>query len=724
MAKTYFLQNNFSSGELTPKLFSRGDLEQYNNGLDSCTNWNVITFGGLRTRPGTEYIGRAKQTDIRLIPFEFNNEQTYVIEAGNLYFRFYSDGGRILNATQAIATVSNSAGLININIVGHGYTTGNDVVISGVLGTIEANGEWRITVVDADNFTLNGSVFANPYNSGGTVATPFELTTIYTTADLANLQWVQDANELYIVDGAHPPQVMTRTSATTFTIAALAITGGPFLPTNETGFTLTASATTGTVTLTASGGDIFDPNDVGRFVAMAGTTGSPAEQGYLEITAYTSITVVTAVVRHTLSSAAATLDWAFGAFGGDAGYPSVVGFVQQRLVFAETDTTPETIWFSTVADITDFSLNTGPERAFNLIIDSRTANVIRWIFGKGDVLVGTSGAEYSLAAVGGAGLTGTTTVVKEQTPYGSNTIKPVLIDNKVVYVNRSGRRLRAMGFLDDINEFESPDLSLLAPHLLEDSPIQHMAYQQEPNTTLWMVLESGDIASATILQSQKILAWSKHTFENGLVKDVVTLHDDGSKEDEVYVAVERVVNSVTVTYVERFRQSIFVDSATSGDVGGATTLYNLHHLEGEEVEIIGDGAPYRPKTVTNGSVTIDVDELPITNGLVGLNVTAEATTIEPEFQTQDGVTSFGRKKRWVRVAARTVDTLTICLNDAQQPERDTEDLMGSVVPTPAEFDFVVYNLEYNQRAKLRLAQKVQLPATITGIFGVVEVGDQ
>lgn len=61
-------------------------------------------------------------------------------------------------------------GLIEITAVGHGLTTGYTVQIFGVIGTVEANGTWPITVTDADHFTLDGSAFANAYTSGGTIS--------------------------------------------------------------------------------------------------------------------------------------------------------------------------------------------------------------------------------------------------------------------------------------------------------------------------------------------------------------------------------------------------------------------------------------------------------------------------------------------------------------------------------------------------------------------------
>jgi len=52
----------------------------------------------------------------------------------------------------------------------HGFATGDEVTISGVLGNTAANGVWTITVVDTTNFTLDGSTGNGVYTSGGTIS--------------------------------------------------------------------------------------------------------------------------------------------------------------------------------------------------------------------------------------------------------------------------------------------------------------------------------------------------------------------------------------------------------------------------------------------------------------------------------------------------------------------------------------------------------------------------
>lgn len=63
--------------------------------------------------------------------------------------------------------VNNGSGLIRVTVTSHGFLTGNFVTVEEVQGTYEANGQWTITVIDANNFDLQASAFSNTYASGG-----------------------------------------------------------------------------------------------------------------------------------------------------------------------------------------------------------------------------------------------------------------------------------------------------------------------------------------------------------------------------------------------------------------------------------------------------------------------------------------------------------------------------------------------------------------------------
>ena len=71
-------------------------------------------------------------------------------------------------ANQSITIVGTTAtSPISVNAPGHGLATGAEVVIGQVLGTNAPWGQWFIVVVDANNFTLNGSATDGVVGTGG-----------------------------------------------------------------------------------------------------------------------------------------------------------------------------------------------------------------------------------------------------------------------------------------------------------------------------------------------------------------------------------------------------------------------------------------------------------------------------------------------------------------------------------------------------------------------------
>ena len=100
MAKSSAPFTNFTAGELSPRLDGRTDLAKYFNGCKKLQNFLTFPQGGVTRRPGTEHIavGDGSGADeLRLIPFEFNVEQTYVLEFSSQKFRIYKDGGIVVD---------------------------------------------------------------------------------------------------------------------------------------------------------------------------------------------------------------------------------------------------------------------------------------------------------------------------------------------------------------------------------------------------------------------------------------------------------------------------------------------------------------------------------------------------------------------------------------------------------------------------------------------------
>ena len=97
MPRVSDLKVQFNAGEFSPRMVARTDFGKYPGGCATVKNMIPLPQGGLARRPGTRYVAEVKDSEAktRLLRFEFSTEQAYVIEAGNGYFRFYRNQGRI-----------------------------------------------------------------------------------------------------------------------------------------------------------------------------------------------------------------------------------------------------------------------------------------------------------------------------------------------------------------------------------------------------------------------------------------------------------------------------------------------------------------------------------------------------------------------------------------------------------------------------------------------------
>ena len=87
------IQSNFASGELSPKLRGRSDLQQYYNGLEKMTNMYPLIEGGAKRRPGLKFhYDLTAGGEAFLVDFLFNDDQTYILAFGNARSFRWGDG--------------------------------------------------------------------------------------------------------------------------------------------------------------------------------------------------------------------------------------------------------------------------------------------------------------------------------------------------------------------------------------------------------------------------------------------------------------------------------------------------------------------------------------------------------------------------------------------------------------------------------------------------------
>jgi hypothetical protein len=244
-----------NGGEVSIAVGARVDIDKYKTSLEECENFFVQVHGGVSNRSGFEFVCEAKSGTLstRIIPFEFNIEQTYIIELGNLYMRFIKDGGQILN-DQIVETITaiTAAEPPVVTVTGHSLTDGDAVFIADVTGMTQLNGRTflvanstanTIELTDFDGTDIDASAYT-AYSAAGTATQVYQITTPYTTAQLFALKFVQSADVMTITHPLHEPAELTRTDHDVWTLSD--ITFAPAQAHPEA--VASAATTTGAVT--------------------------------------------------------------------------------------------------------------------------------------------------------------------------------------------------------------------------------------------------------------------------------------------------------------------------------------------------------------------------------------------------------------------------------------------------------------------------------------------
>lgn len=266
-------QVSMAGGEASPFLYPRVDLAKYSTFLRKCLNAIIHPHGGASNRGGFRKVGKARYADkkSRVVDYVFAKDEAYSLEFGDLYVRFYTDGSPILEAAKNI-TGATAADPCVIEIVGHGYSDGDDIEIAAVGGMTELNG-YRFTVANAttDTFELSGvdSSLFTAYTTGGTAQRVYTVTTPYLEDDLLDLKLNSSADVIYITNKKYKTKTLTRYGETNWLLEDYVHTGGPFMGENiDDSHTMAVSALSGAgITLTSSAA-FFTADHVGALMKL------------------------------------------------------------------------------------------------------------------------------------------------------------------------------------------------------------------------------------------------------------------------------------------------------------------------------------------------------------------------------------------------------------------------------------------------------------------------
>ena len=578
MARTTLALTSFVSGELGSKLDGRTDFDKYRTGCKTLENFLVHPQGAATRRVGTQFISEVKTSanKTRLIPFEFSTTQTYILEFGNQYIRFYKDKGQILSGGSAyeIASPYLTAELFEIKFAQSAdvlYICHPNHAVRKLSRTGHTN--WLLEELlftygpfldeNTETTTLSSSAISgNSVTITASAVTGINNNTGFQTTDVGRL--------VSIGYGLGYAEITARTSTTVVT-ADILETLAPKVNPTKLSKEISASDTTIVVDKIddyAATGTIRIDDELITYTGKDAATRS-----FTGCTRGTSST--TAVTHRTLAFVystenIATTKWKLGAFSDFSGHPACVSFFEQRLVFAGTNTEPQTIYFSKSGDYENFATGTLADDAMIYTIASNQVNRVRYLKAQRTLIIGTTGGEFTVTADGtDAAVTPTNLTIKKQSSFGTADVDALPVGNAVIFLQKAKRKFRELAYNFDSDGYVAPDLTILND-AITDSGINEFTYQQEPSSILWAVRDDGILIGLTYQRSENVVAWHKHklggsfgTNQFGIVESIASISGI-LDEDELWVIVKRTINGSTKRYIECFSDFDF-DETNSND---------------------------------------------------------------------------------------------------------------------------------------------------------------
>ena len=622
------LLRSFAGGEITPELLGRVDLGKFQTGLARALNFITLPHGPATRRPGTRFVREAKTSSLytHLVPFAFSADQTMVLEFGNGYVRFHSQGGTLLSGTPAAYSGATA------------YTPGDMVTQSGSKYVCIAN--------TTGNAPPNATYWYSLPATG-----EYEIPTPYTTANLPDLHFKQSADVLTLMHPSHAIRELRRYGATKWALSTVSFAPGLAAPTS-----VTATATgTGTISYSYRVTAVADDGiDESLASSTATCTNNLATAGNYNTVSWTAVSgaarynvyKLTGGVYAYVGQASGTI-FKDDNFTGDqvksppealitfnnatGNYPSTGTYHDQRRWFAGTDNNPQGLLSTrpgTENNITS-SIPSQDDDALEVRIAAQQQNRIRHLVSLSDILALTAGGEWRIFSSGGETIAPSTITIKPQGYAGANNVQPVVTSGSILYVQAQGAHIRELSYNWESSAYRSVDMSIMAPHLVNGYTITQLAFSRAPDQTMWAVRSDGALLGMTYVPEHQVYGWHQHSTDGAFESIAVVAEGN---EDVLYAIVRRTIGGNTKRYIERLdtrlfgtlEDAFFVDCGATYDGAPTASVSGLSWLEGKTVAILADGAVHPTRVVTGGAIALNNSYSKVH---VGLPITADLQTL-------------------------------------------------------------------------------------------------
>lgn len=688
----YISQLAFTTGEVSPDVSSRFDLEQYKSALLEAENVVIRPYGAVAKRQGSQYVGQVKYSDkpTRLFEFTTNTNNSFMLEFGDKYIRVWNYG---IYTGIEVTTPFTSDILFDLNC----NQSGDVMFICSGKYPIQTLSRYSDTDWRMSTYKLTEQPYDEINTDNGHTLT-VNGDTITSTKDLFTQDMVGSVIQIaYYVEAVHTKsagevvekKVKRYMQAQTIekTYNNINYNVGAFSTDTELSWKFTTHGTwEGTVKLQISNNDgqtwkdyrtytsknDYNVTDTGKIEAGARLkyvsdikSGSVncdlsimpfTQYGIVEIKSVTDAKNAKVNVLNGIKEGEPSYQWKLGSWNRGRGYPKLCTFYQDRFVVAATDSKPNFIWFSRTGDYPNFGVEKvegtiTDDSAITLSVINRKMCEIRHLVPANDLIILTSGNEWIVR--GDKTITPTNCNLKTQTQRGALSCEPQFIGNRCVFVQERGGTVRDMGYSYESDNYTGQDLTLFVKTLVKGHLAVTSAYAQDPDSIIYYVRDDGQLNCLTYIPEQKVYGWS-HFVTNGKYRYVESVAE--GEQDTIYFVVDRVINNKSVKCIERSiplytedNSDVFLDCYVKVANSIKTDYINAPHLVGQMVDIVIDGQQMPSRVVPpTGVIKLDGKANVIT---VGLPYTTKIKIPNVEQQINDG-TLQGRVATVSRVVLR------------------------------------------------------------------------
>ncbi|MFN0185635.1 MAG: hypothetical protein ACKVQR_17620 [Aquabacterium sp.] len=721
MPRVQTITNNFTGGEMSPRMRGRVDLDRYNASAKTLENVVVLRQGGVTARPSLDYLGDSKthSTVWRPVPFIYSRDDAYVLEFGDLYMRVWRNGAQVESTPGTpyeIVTPFAASELASLDWAQQADTM---IIASGtrVLKRLRRFGHasWVLDDAPIDPAPMaeigerNSAITMTTDNVAvGAGRTITAGAGFFLNADIGRvIGWGTGLATITAVGGtttatATVTQAFDNASSTAWTLY-----GSPLSV-----LTPTASGPVGTSTNFTLAGAGWRSNVAGNYLEING--------GLVRITSRTSDTVVagTIVTELTGTTAAPADAWVMKqpAWNSVDGYPTTVSFYQQRLWAASTTKYPQSLWGSRSGLYFDYTPGVNDDHAVYKTIDADEVNAVQFLTSFSALVIMTYGGEFDARGGVEKPITQTNCQITKWSRFGAALVRPEECGTEVFYAQRGGLVLRVMS-RDEVGGIGTREVSIFSDHLLENG-IQCMSWEQTPEQVLWIADESGGFAALTYAREQQVAAFAGSSTD-GVIEWFCTVPEGAT--DVTYAAVRRTINGATKRYIEKLNWSAApgLDSRKSVTLGSPGTAFTgFGHLAAKTVALLADGVYVGTAVVTaGGGITAPRNT---TTLQAGLPYTPTVVLPAPEVGTGMG-TGQAQQQSVSQIWVRFLETTGCTINGKTVAFRTFgEDVLDQAPPSFTGFKQVA-GLGWSNDEETTLAQPQPYPWTVLVVVRTVTV---